>query len=217
MTTQSETKKDLVVLVPDLDTENAIRGLLARNESFGIRPLREYSDYEFQRATNHDNGCRSAAEVLLAPALNRFKKALVIFDREGCGRDSAPRETIESDVQHRLETAGWKNRCAVIVIDPELESWVWSLSPLVSQIIGWGNDREPLRNWMTKQGWIRFGSVKPDRPKEALKAVLNEVPRPWSARLFMNLAQRVSLRGCVDPSFGKLRTVLCQWFPRSPS
>ena len=217
MTTRVETKKDLVVLVPDLDTENAIRGLLARNESFGIHPLRENSDYEFQRATNRDNGCRSAAEALLAPALHRFKRALVVFDREGCGQDSEPREAIESDVESRLETSGWEDRCAVVVIDPELEAWVWSLSPLVGQIIGWGNEREPLRKWMLNQGWIRSESVKPERPKEALQAVLRQIPRPWSARLFMNLAKQVSLRGCVDPAFGKLRDVLCRWFPRDPS
>lgn len=133
MTTRVETKKDLVVLVPDLDTENAIRGLLARNESFGIHPLRENLDYEFQRATNRDNGCRSAAEALLAPALHRFKRALVVFDREGCGQDSEPREAIESDVESRLETSGWR-----------------IVAPLSSSIPNWKPGSGAFRHWLVR-------------------------------------------------------------------
>ena len=99
------------------------------------------------------------------------------------------------------------------MLDPELEAWVWSNSPHVDDVAGWQNRRLPLRRWLISQGYLQEGATKPEQPKEALEAALRTVRKPRSASLYRQLAERVSLRRCNDPSFLELKTVLTAWFP----
>ncbi len=112
-----------------------------------------------------------------------------------------------------LASSGWDDRAAVIVVDPELENWVWSDSPEVDQAVGWA-ELVPLRQWVREQSFD-FQGGKPRRPKEALEAVLRQVQKPRSSELFQRLAQRVGLDRCRDPAFGKLKQCLTSWFGTS--
>ncbi len=90
----------------------------------------------------------------------------------------------------------------------------WSESPHVETILGWPRDAQgELRGWLSHRGFLSADRVKPDRPKEALEAVLRHVRRGRSAALYRKLADAVSLERCVDESFVKLRDTLGAWFP----
>jgi len=205
----TETLKDLVILVADKDMEESIKALLSRPEALGIRPV----DCDIYVHPYRDPGCLGGAEEFLRFAIRSHAHALVLFDREGCGSLSSV-EALAQIVQAKLANNGWRDQCAVIVLDPELEVWVWSDSPHVDEVLGWRENHPPLREWLGQQGYVGAGENKPSRPKEAMEEVLRAGGKPRSSSLYRQLAERVSLRGHQEPAFLKLCAVLQGWFPR---
>ncbi len=199
---------DLLALVADKNTEFALRGLLSRPAALGVRAvaLQVYVHPE------RDPGCCRKAAAFLRPYARSFQHALVIFDRDGCGKERQPRTELEAELERGLAGAGWDDRAAVVVIDPELENWVWSDSPEVDRVLGWAELLGPVRDWTRSRGFT-WSQGKPLRPKEAMEAALRHVRKPRSSALFEALAQRVGLERCRDPAFGKLRACLQRWFP----
>lgn len=210
MTPAPNDRKPLLVLVADLDIENAVLGLLSRHQSLGIRELK---DFDIHRHPNRDGGCRSGAELFLAPSSGLYDRVMVIFDHEGCGEEKRTREEIEADLEKRLSETGWGDRNAVVCIKPELEAWVWSTSAQVAMKLGWNKQPTKLRDWLVNKGFIACNAIKPEQPKEALEAVLREVGRSRSASIYKELAESVSLNKCTDPAFGKFKSTLQKWFP----
>jgi hypothetical protein len=201
-------KRDLLVLVADRNMEMAVRGVLARTKSLGIRQVTA----DVRRHPDHDCGCRQGGVEFLSVFIGQYQHALLVFDREGCGQDEDPSEQIESELQGALAGTGWGDRAAVIVPDPELEIWVWSDSPHVETELGWFGRQPSLREWLCEKGFLEVGQVKPARPKEALEAALRAVGKSRSSALFAALAERVSVRKCGDRAFLKLKTTLRYWF-----
>ena len=207
MTVESGTG-GLVALAADRDIEEAITKLFARPEALGVVPFR----YEIRRHPRRDPGCRVDAADFLRPFSNRFSHALVVFDRDGCG-DPGPREDIEARVESELRRSGWEDRGRAVVIDPELEVWVWSNSPAVLSALRWTQGHQALRSWLAAEQLWNSGSAKPHDPKAAMLRCLQETRRRRSARIFGEIAAGTSLEGCCDPAFGKIRTVLREWYP----
>jgi hypothetical protein len=202
--------KELVVLVADKNMEAAFLTLLRqRQQSLGIRPI-EIDVYNHPR---NDPGCYLESHEFLRPLQKLYDYAMVAFDCEGCG-SSQTRKELEHEVEARLSSAGWKGRCCVLVLDPELEIWVWSDSPQVDQAIGW-RGRESLREWLEQRGFLQAGDVKPGRPKEAVEAALREMGKPRSSSIYAKLAESVGLGRCSDLSFTRFRETVRQWFPPS--
>jgi hypothetical protein len=114
-------------------------------------------------------------------------------------------------MEERLEANGWNGRAAAIVIDPELEIWAWANSPHVARVLGWSDPE--LRAWLNEKEFLPAGQSKPVKPKDAWNEALRMLKKPRSNALFADLAKRVTLAGCVDPAFGKLKTTLQGWFP----
>ena len=201
----------LFVLVADRDIEETLRAVLHRPASLGMRSV----PFECQRHPNRDGGCRASAAKFLRPFRNRFSHALVVFDRRGCGSPET-REAIEEKVESDLRRNGWKNCGKAIVIDPELERWLWSDSPAVIKGLGWNGGYADLRSWLEEMGVWDHSSAKPRKPKAALSLTLERTDRRRTARVFGKIASQVSLVRCQDPAFGKLRTIVQAWFPRAP-
>lgn len=198
-------KKDLVILVADKNMEAAIRGLLQRPEALGTRPLLADVFVHPYR----DPGVLHGAQEFLAPLTARYAHALVIFDLQGCGREESA-EDLSQEAQSRLDGVGWSQRSAVIVLDPELEIWVWSDSPHVPEALGVSsNDLESL----LRAKYRSEGQVKPNHPKKAMEEALLRSRTPRSSSIYFWLAQRVGVRRCSDPAFLRLKACLQQWFP----
>ena len=208
----SNDREDLVVVVADLDCEVAVRSLLKRPQSIGIRNVTS----QVFRHPRRDPGCFLAAHDYLRTFCGQFSYAMTLFDRHGCGHDDEPRMVIERDVEDRLSVNGWNSRCAAIVLDPELEIWVWSDSPIVSEVLGWSTQEWSLRQWLADNGHWPLAVGKPQDPKTALRAALRRSGKRPSAALFQELAERVSLSRCADPAFTKFCSTLRRWFAVSP-
>ena len=200
--------RDLVVLAADKDMEFAVKGLLARAAALGIRGI--LSDVFVH--PHHDPGCLLEGHDFLRLYTKSHRHALVMLDREGSGREDLSRESLEQEVEGLLAQSGWENRAAAIAIDPELEVWVWSGSPHVDAVLGWGGRNPTLTAWMVSEGLLPHDRRKPDRPKEAVEQALKVASMARSSSRYFELAKRVSLEQCVDPAFAKFKSTLRAWF-----
>jgi hypothetical protein len=200
--------KDLVVLAADVSIEATLRGLLGRPKAIGIRPLQ----FDSHAHPRRDPGCYREAHEFLAPLRDQYRHALVVFDRNGSGSTEPP-EVIEEQVRGLFDASGWNGRADVVVIDPELEVWVWSDSPKVDEALFWAGREPALRAWVRSRGLWPDGRPKPVDPKRAVQLALEEVRIPLSSSVFSRLAATVSFERCVDPAFGRLRERLRAWFP----
>jgi len=207
--TQADWQKDLVVLVADKNMEHAVRSLLTRPRSLRTRAVTVDSFVH----PHHDAGCRLTAHNFLRPFTNRYAQALVMFDRVGSGHEPASRNELERQVESQLSASGWGERGAAVVLDPELEAWVWTDSPHVAAILGWQQRDPNLRTWMVQKGFLTESETKPIQPKEAMETALRDAGKPRSSSLYAQLAAQVSLERCSDPAFLKFKGVLQSWFP----
>ncbi len=202
-------RKDLVVLAADRDMEQALRGILSRPQAIGIRPV----TFDIFAHPEHDGACARRGVSFLVNFLRTHDFGLLVFDHEGSGREGTDRRELQRALDAQFAGSGWARRARTIVVSPELEAWVWSPSPHVDDVMGWKGRRPGLREWLVEHGLLEKGQVKPRRPKEALHAALRRVGVARSASLYRMLAERVSLRTCVDPTFLSLRNTLQEWFP----
>lgn len=202
---------DLVALVPGKDDRETLAGLIeARQPSLAIRPIRA----EVLVHPRRDPGCFHEAPALLQTFQRRAQRALVLFDHEGSGQENRPASELERDLEARLATYGWPDRAKVIVIEPELEIWVWSNSPQVELAVGWHGRRPGLRRWLADNNYWPAGQPKPARPKECLDAALRAGGVRRSSSIFRQLAETVGLERCQDSKFLQLKRLLALWFPK---
>ncbi|MFA0742104.1 MAG: hypothetical protein DFNUSKGM_002224 [Candidatus Fervidibacter sacchari] len=198
--------KDLVVLVADSNMKAAVQTLIEkRYKSLGICQVQA----DVLVHPRRDPGIFHEAHIFLQPLRNEYRYALVMFDHEGCGQENRPARQLEQEVKERLEQADWQGRCEVIVLEPELEAWVWSSSPHVPKVLG----LTPQKMQQILQRFPQNRLGKPQRPKEAMEECLKEAKIPRSSSIYAELAETVGLQNCVDPNFVKFRQTLQKWFP----
>ncbi len=200
---------DLIILVPDKNLEAAVKGILTRHQALGIRQVH----HRILVHPARDPGCLGQGHELLRPFTRNHRYALILLDRQGCGREQDSREAVEIAIESRLRSSGWDDRARAIVIDPELEIWVWSDSPHLPTALGWKEDLATLRRWLVEQDLWTDGRAKPDDPKAAMEKILRLKSRPRSSSIYEDLARKVSLQRCQDEAFVKLREILVEWFP----
>jgi hypothetical protein len=196
------------VLVADRDIEAAVSGLLRRTRAIPLRPV----TYEVFVHAERDPGCRKRAHEFLRSQSSASRHALVVFDRDGCGHPGSAEE-IEQEVEGRLRDSGWDDRARAVVIDPELEVWVWSDSPNVDRALGFAQQLQRPRDWLAGRDLWPPGADKPPDPKRAVQAVLHQARKPRSASIYEELAAKVSIDKCTDRAFVRLLRVLRAWFP----
>jgi len=116
-------------------------------------------------------------------------------------------DKVEDDLAHH----GWRNRAKAIVLDPELEAWVWSESPHVGGALGW--EDTSTQAILEAIDHAPPSGVKPAKPKEAMEKALRMKGIPRSSSIYGQLASSVGLSRCTDPAFLRLRGILLEWFP----
>jgi len=198
--------QSLVAIVADKHSEQALRGILSRPMSIGIRSVPS----EIIVHPNRDPGCFNTAAALLS-ASGLHSHALVVFDHAWEGAPFLTAAEMERDVERRL-LSRWGDRCRCVVIDPEVEAWVWSGSPHVPVALGWTEAVPTMRDWLAQRGLWPANLPKPPDPKRAFEAVLRHIRQPRSSAIFARLGRKVSFVGCQDRSFNRLLQTLRAWF-----
>jgi hypothetical protein len=202
--------KDLIVLLADKDAEFSMQGILGNPLRLGIRNITFKVVADRQ---GKDPGVFRKCHDVLRSSLGLYDHALVVFDRDGCGSQES-REALELETENRLAQNGGHDRCAAVVMDPELEVWVWSESPHVPEVLGRSSVAAELTRTLEHAGYLEPGHTKPHNPKDALDHVLRLSNKRHSSALFLELAQKVGFESCKDPAFLKLKATLQKWFAR---
>lgn len=200
--------KDLIILAADKDMENALAGLLTRRRSLGIREV----SADIRVHPQHDPACAQRGVAFLSIFARQYRRALLIFDHEGSGREDIAPQELQNQLNGEL-AAAWGARARAIVLAPELEAWVWSGSARIAEVVGWRGRPLSLEDWLREQGLLQPGAAKPEQPKRAFRAALYAAQTPRSAALYRQLAEKVSFRRCRDTAFRELLTILREWFP----
>lgn len=147
--------------------------------------------------------------------LGRYRHALVVFDRDGCG-SAKSREAIQKEVETQLDANGWRGRAKAIVIEPELEAWLWSDAPQALRAMNWSGSYIELQEFLRGRNlWPKRNSKPPD-PKAAMKVTLRATGARHSPKVLFHLANEIDPRGCRDPAFNELTQTLRDWFPQRP-
>ena len=200
--------KDLFILVADKNAEFALKGTLARPEALGIRPIQ----FEIRTHPGRDGGTRKTGPELLALQQRQFSHGLLVLDFAGSGTDLENAHLLETQLNCRLNPR-WKDAGKAIVIEPELDVWMWGSDNAIEQTLDWPAGKA-IRVWLQEQGFTFEANNKPTRPKEALEAALRIPNLPRSSALYEEIAGKISLRKCTDEAFIRLRTQLVAWFPK---
>jgi len=200
---------DLVILAADKQIEFTMRGILSRPADLGAREV----DHDVYVHDERDPGCRLRSAEFLRPFHRDYAHALVIFDHHGSGGEESSAEALEQEVGAALRRNGWDDRAAAVVLDPELEVWVWSESPAVPRCLGWQGSVRGLRGWLGDKDLWPMDEEKPPDPKRAVEVTLREAGVPRSAAVYRNLAEQVDFGGCRDRAFERLAATVRDWFP----
>jgi len=205
---------DCVFLLADKQMEYTFKGFLDRDnfhQRLGTRPFTR--DIKVDYAGN-DPGVYTRGHEILRSYSRTHQHAVVALDRDWRGAPSAI--DIQSWIKQNLVQHGWRAMdVEVVVIEPELEIWLWQDAPYIAEAFN-KFDHKPfasLRQWLEAQKLWQSTELKPARPKEAFELVARRAKLPLSSAIYQKIAQQISARRCVDPAFCLLRETLQRWFP----
>jgi len=170
---------DLVCLVADTSMAATIEGILGRPQALGIRAIQT----EVIVHPRRDPGCFHEAAGLLLGYRNSAEHALVMLDRQWDGAPADTGEELEDLLEKSLEKSDLGDWAHAVVIDPELEAWVFSDSPHLASVFGWQAGMADLRRKLANQGLWREGDDKPHDPKAAAEWIRRQSRKPLSSSL----------------------------------
>jgi hypothetical protein len=205
---------DCVFLLADKQMEYTFKGFLERDnyhQRLGIRPFTR--DIKVDYAGN-DPGVYTRSHEILRSYCHTHRHAVVALDCDWRGAPAASQ--IQARIKQNLMQNGWREMdVEVIVIEPELEMWLWQDTPYIASAFN-GFNHQPfpsLRKWLENQNLWLSTDLKPARPKEVFELVARRAKLPLSSAIYQKIAQQVSVHRCADPAFCQLRETLQRWFP----
>jgi hypothetical protein len=212
--------RDCLFLVADKNMEGMFKGFFSRRNwhlSLGTAPFifDAKEDLKVAHGQNDSGLYTRANELLLECQAKNYRHVVVVID---VAWDAAPGvEKIEERLKGHFQSIGFpEDKACAVVIDPELENWVWQNNLHVCNALFY-NDKFPvLREQLQKQGFWDKDRLKPQRPKEAVEWVLRKTRTPRSSSIYEKLASQVSLKHCQDGAFQHLLETLRCWFPAKP-
>jgi hypothetical protein len=199
---------DLVVLAADKNMEFLLRAGFERPEALRIQPI----DVRIQVHPFSDGGVRTSGATVLSHLSRQYDHAIMILDFEGSGATGSAID-LESKLDAQLARS-WQDRAKAIVIEPELESWVWGSDNALKQVLRWHEETD-IRKWLTENDFSFSDDGKPERPKEAFESVLRQLKRPRSSALYRRVGSSISLEKCTDTAFRRLGDQLRTWYPKT--
>ncbi len=201
----------LLCVAADKNIEATLSTLLeCRQPALGV------SSFSFRVVVHprRDPGCfRDGPDFLNGLLSSGDDRGLLVFDQAWEGNPYATAAETANAIRERFVSLGIAGQAEVVVIEPEIEAWVWNTSPHVSKVLRWDDTRSPLREWLAERDLWPMELPKPPDPKAAMEAVLRVRHIPRSSSLYRELARKVGLKSCQDEAFQHLRNVLRRWFP----
>lgn len=207
--------RDCFFLVADKNMEGMLKGFFSRKAfhlSLGCGPFTFDPRQDLMVAHGqNDPGLYTRANEFLQPYSKTHRHAVVMIDVDWVG--SPGKDAILQRLRDHLCDAGWieEHGCGVVV-DPELENWVWQDTSHLCSSLGFSRPFADLRAILEDNGFWHPLEAKPHRPKEAMEWVLRRTHTRRSSAIYRHLAMQVSVRGCTDEAFQTLRQAFVRWF-----
>lgn len=208
--------RECMFYVADTNMAEAFKGFLTRSQfnlslgcgSFQFDPLHDLA----RAAGKTDGGLWRHAGGLCKGYLKTHQRLVVCLDRDFGG--SPGQAKIRADIENQLLDVGWQAaNFKVLVIDPELEHWIWQNSIHVERALN-HKGGQPLRTMLQASGDWPAGSAKPLDPKGVLERIVRTNLRGnRSSAIYSKITSKVSVGGCQDGEFIALRQQLQAWFP----
>ncbi|MBF0212266.1 MAG: hypothetical protein HQM00_01740 [Magnetococcales bacterium] len=207
--------RDCVFLLADSNMKGAFEGFFSREafyHSIGCGPFRFTASEDLVVAAgDNDPGLFTRGHELLRPYRQTHQYALVVLDAAWEGSPGA--ERIRQKVSTNLLESGWsQDRFHVVVIEPELETWIWQQNPHVATALGFDDVETLMADDLLARAWSA-GQPKPSNPKETLETLLRKKRIPRSSAIYQKITSKVSVRQCQDASFLAMVEILRGWFP----
>ena len=203
-------RRDVVFVVADDGMMQMVRGFLGHPRAEQRLQCGRFSfdpAADLVKAPNTDAGVYREAPNLLNDGFRAtHERAVVMLDAKFPGSPKA--EQIRTDISGRLEGV-WQHY-AVVVIEPELEAWLWQDNPNVAEALDCPAD---FRSVLAQSGHWPHGQAKPDDPKAALEHLKRQHRADISNAAKRRLAERISVKHCQDAAFTQLCAQLRIWFP----
>jgi hypothetical protein len=204
--------KDLLVVLEGRDDKEVMRAVLNRPNDLGIRTI----TFELDR--------RSRAVPTQEPDLARdqrkeFQFAICLWDHVGSPYENERPAQAQGKVQARLNQNTLRDCSKALVIDPELEIWLWQDQAAIATVLEVNAPQliEWLDDW--QKGYFpdkNIGALIEQFPKEALEAVFQRAKEKPSAALYRRIASEANLGlWSQASSFQQMRRALRKWFPRT--
>lgn len=204
------------ILVADSNMAAAFKGYFSRDRwdlSLGCAHFHFNAELggDLLVADDADPGVYTRAHNYLDTYRTSHAHALVVLDCEWEG--SPGKASIVEHITARLVASGWaEDAVKVIVIDPELENWLWQDKPQVADVLRYKGDKS-LRQYLADSGLWPVDAAKPPRPKETAEWVLKQTRQPRSSAIYQKLAEHISIKGCTDAAFAEMHAAFAAWFP----
>lgn len=215
-------KRDCLFLVADGAMGSVVDGFLSKGHLEGRLGCRQF-EFDFDEdvlesprlGLGADGGIHKHCHRMLQENgyMETHEKLVVMCDQQfGSER---PAEEVRNEILEALRRNGWGDcRADVVVIDPELEVWIWQDSPHVEQVLGYSGAGS-LRDELKHGGEWPEGNDKPCHPKELIQQLCRKYRTPYSSAIYREISELVSVKQCKDPAFQQLVATLRFWFPRS--
>lgn len=208
--------RDCIFLLADKNMQAAFEGFLTRHAfyqrlgcgNFSFDPRHDIA----VASGDNDPGLYTRGHELLRPYQTTHRHAVVVLDAEWEG--SPGKEAITDHLVAQIAATGWTaDQFAVIVIDPELENWIWQQNDHVARGLGFGNSHELMADMDLQAAWPQ-GQAKPSSPKEVFEALLRKKRIPRSSAIYKQITSQVSVKRCQDSAFQQFIVSLQTWFPQ---
>lgn len=168
--------RDCFFLLADKNMQATFEGFLTRPAFFRSLACGEFA-FEPRldlsvAAGDNDPGLYTRGHELLRPYQASHRHAVVALDADWDGSPGG--EAISEHLTARIKATGWEaDRFVVIVIDPELENWIWQQNDHVARGLGFSDSDELLADPDLRAAWPHE-QAKPSSPKEILESLLQK-------------------------------------------
>jgi len=204
--------KDLLVVTADLDAQEVMKAILERCEALEIHPI----SFDVVRHLGRDPGLFVGAADYSKLMKEKYHKLIIMLDYHGSGCSDGGGKCAAT-IQKQLDGVTWKSHSLAVIIEPELEEWLWHNEASIQKIFELSDAQ--LKEFVAtfcKKHDCDVRSVTREKPKELLDFICEKVKNRGHLRHkeFGQLASSASLKGWqTSASFRQIVAILQEWFP----
>lgn len=199
------------MIVAGRKDEVVLKAVLKRWQELGIRPI----IFEINRRGSDSIVVREGAMQARIRA-REFKHFLCLWDHKDSGKGNEPPSQVQDELQEHLNRRRLQNREKALVIDPELEIWLWQDKKAIARVLGISQKQlaRCLNRWQSANFPKRtLEQILSKFPKEALEEVCQEAREKLTAALYQRIAHTADLSlWASEQGFQQLCQTLLNWF-----